>query len=551
MSTPETKAVSMRADRLKELLFMTLLLSSDEVRAFSMQTKQQVKDDRRDLLDKDFVSLSEMGCLLPAVPRILLTPEGLEHFDAPPEQSSWHLPDGLGNRLLYHLPKVEAVNDIVRRYLTDDWPLWDILHFERRSMFAVAEHYRPMEDAYACVVFCWASLMDRERDLYHRIESLREDVQAQALPPGEPFSPSQVCIVAADEWSASRALMLGNSLLSDWVSPTNITAWYYCRGGWRFSDASSVRTGRPPTRLPPLFPTTGPLLNATSVAQIGPRRFDRIVSDSLWSGRAGHHLYRLLTLVGQYPVASLDHYKGFLGESETSTRSRKRLNYLKDKGLVEVVVEEGRASDGTLLKKGPRRWSDKVPMAISERGQGKPRYALTTAGRVLFCCAYGGAPSRLWTRTKQGSVKSGRWNIQHEDCGYDFLVQCYAMECSIAPGWEATITMADGNRIEPDGTVLVSTPKWGRTWCLLEVELSRRYLKEIQKRFEKYWSPHRQDEHPLLVVAYDEKAERNFHVAGAAHGLRMLTTTMKRLAEGGVFGPGVWSFYGDPVTLRA
>ena len=364
MSTPETKAVSMRADRLKELLFMTLLLSSDEVRAFSMQTKQQVKDDRRDLLDKDFVSLSEMGCLLPAVPRILLTPEGLEHFDAPPEQSSWHLPDGMGNRLLYHLPKVEAVNDIVRRYLTDDWPLWDILHFERRSMFAVAEHYRPMEDAYACVVFCWASLMDRERDLYHRIESLREDVQATSAAPGRAFFLPVRCA----SWPPTSGAPAARSCWAtpscpDWVSPTNITAWYYCRGGWRFSDASSVRTGRPPTRLPPLFPTTGPLLNATSVAQIGPRRFDRIVSGSLWSGRAGHHLYRLLTLVGQYPVASLDHYKGFLGESETSTRSRKRLNYLKDKGLVEVVVEEGRASDGTLLKKGPRRWSDKVPMA--------------------------------------------------------------------------------------------------------------------------------------------------------------------------------------------
>ena len=38
---------------------------------------------------------------------------------------------------------------------------------------------------------------------------------------------------------------------------------------------------------------------------------------------------------------------------------------------------------------------------------------------------------------------------------------------------------------------------------------------------------------------------------GAQHGLRMLTTTVGRLAESGVFGEGVWSHYGDPVTLRA
>ena len=148
-------------------------------------------------------------------------------------------------------------------------------------------------------------------------------------------------------------------------------------------------------------------------------------------------------------------------------------------------------------------------------------------------------------------MASGSWNMQHEDCAYDVLAQWAEMGCPIAPRWRATITLADGNRIQPDGAVLVETPLWGRTWCHLETELSDRTPRAIEPRCKRYGSPHRLDDGPLLVVAYNGRAEQHFQDAGRLYGLRMLTTTLGRLADSGVAGPGVWSHYGTLVTLRA
>ena len=125
------------------------------------------------------------------------------------------------------------------------------------------------------------------------------------------------------------------------------------------------------------------------------------------------------------------------------------------------------------------------------------------------------------------------------------------MGCPIAPRWKVTIILADGSRIEPDGAVLVETPLWGKAWHYLETELSDRTPRAIEPRCKRYGSPHRLEDGPLLVVAYNDLSERHFQDAGRLYGLRLLTTTLGRLAESGVAGPGVWSHYGTPVTLRA
>ena len=79
---------------------------------------------------------------------------------------------------------------------------------------------------------------------------------------------------------------------------------------------------------------------------------------------------------------------------------------------------------------------------------------------------------------------------------------------------------------------------------------SLRNLRAIEGCFKKYASPYRIGGDPLLVVAYNDSAEDNFHLFGSEYRLRMLTTTMQRLAESGVFGRGVWSHYGVRTTLR-
>ena len=598
MTTPERDIDPMRADRLRDHILGLLLPNTNELVVASRLTPQQVKDDLRDYKGKGFLDSAEMGCLLQGAPVFWPTPLGLDHMEATEEQRTWFSEAGLANLLRFDLPKLEAVRDISRLCSTDAQPLAGIHFYEGLPMVAAADHHRPRNiPTYA--VFVWASLMDRERDVYHKLESLPDAMKSQLLVPSGTFYPGRVCIVAHDEWQANVALKLACPLLAKWIVPTNITAWHYRDGSWNFSDAHSLRTGRPPTELYPLLPGIGRLRASISTRKKH-AKFEGIVANSLWSGRAGQGLVKVLTVVGKYPVAAIDHYKAWLGEAPTSTRFQDRLDQLVSWGLIEVVAESAYASDGNLLKTwireaaaspmaqgrlddlvrlevievvgendyayvpkkgkapqlkplklGLRDWSRAVPMAISQRGQGQPPYALTKAGRAILCYAQGGYPKNLYTRTRLGRVASGSWNMQHEDCAYEVLAQSAEMGCPIAPRWMVPITLADGSRIEPDGAVLVETPLWGKVWCHLETELSDRTPRAIEPRCKRYGSPHRLDDGPLLVVAYNELAEQHFQDAGRRYSLRMLTTTLGRLAESGVAGPGVWSHYGTPVTLRA
>ena len=118
--------------------------------------------------------------------------------------------------------------------------------------------------------------------------------------------------------------------------------------------------------------------------------------------------------------------------------------------------------------------------------------------------------------------------------------------CPFAPGWQARTALADGKGIDPDGKVLLRTP-WGRRWCNLEVELSDTSYSALKPRCGKYGSSHRRDDDPALFVCPDERAERNLHRAAAEFSPKplILTTTLRRLKVGGVFGTGVWVEYGN------
>ena len=617
MTMSEREIQPMRADRLKDHILGLMVPTASELVVASGLTPQQVKDDVRDYKKAGFLYRAEIGSLLPGVPLLWPTPLGLDHMGASQAQRSWFREAGLSNLFLFDLPKLEAVKQISVLCSTDEQPIAGIHFYEGLPMIAAADHHRPGDDPnYA--IFLWVPLISRERDLYHKLESLPDAMNTQLVAPDRIFYPGRVCIVAHDEWDATVALKLVNGLPVDWFIRTHILAWYYRNGSWYVCDADSLHTGRPPTALRPMAFSVGRLRPTTSTRKEY-AKVEGLLTRSLWSGRAGQGLFTVLTSVGKYPVASVDHHKAWLGDAPASTRIEDRVYTLVSEGMIEEVAESAYASDGNLLKTwirlapaspmaqgrlddlvtrnmikfvvdemdvsgyayvpkkeqareeqvreeharegearkgkpltlGRRDWSREVPMAISQRGQGKPRFVLTTKGRMRLRYALGGSTENLYNWTNLGLVESGRWSIQHQDCAYEFLAQCAEMGCPIAPHWKVKITLADGSRIEPDGAVLVETPLWGKVWCYLEAELSDRTPRAIQPRCERYGSPYRLEDGPLLVVAYNELAEQHFQEAGRLYGLRMLTTTLGRLAESGVAGPGVWSHYGTPVTLRA
>ena len=65
-----------------------------------------------------------------------------------------------------------------------------------------------------------------------------------------------------------------------------------------------------------------------------------------------------------------------------------------------------------------------------------------------------------------------------------------------------------------------------------------------------YASDRRQDDWPVLVVAWDDEAERILRQLGREMRTRMITTTRQLIADHDAVGSAViWSMYGVPVPL--
>ena len=514
-------------------------------------SENKVKRGVRELREHEFVEVHELGCLLPAVPLIRWTETGLAYFEADESKRSWCGPDGLANVVLYDFAKLEAVNAIAPFYATRSWTLTRIHLYEREPMFAAVEYLHLGRDAPAYLVVCWVSMMDTQRELAERLEALQEAIQVHSMDPGDTFWPSGIALVAASKWGAAQALCMAQTILSEWVPSFSIGGWYYGRDGWHVSNAYSALTGDPPQGIPPFEGPREFLEPSMSIRKLGTKKVANVLAHSLCAGRGGHRLVQLLTLVAIYPCGSVAHYQSFMGEKPGGKETKQRLQALEKRGLIEVVTEYGRA-------KRPLRWPVDIPLTLAERNQGAHRYATTPYGRANFCYVHGGRPEDLFRRTKMGRLKTklrngtveDRWLYQHEDIVYEILGQASREGADSAPGWQARTTLADGKRIDPDAMIFVDTP-WGPLWCYLEVELSDRTFMAVKPRCDKYGSTERRDNLPVLVACRDDQAERNFHLAAAQAPAppRMLTTTLTRLKEGGVFGPGVWSSYGRPATV--
>ena len=632
MGMPKGIPVSERAVRVVNEFVWTLWPGTTDVLPGTGLSEDQRKLGLREAKEKKLVSVDELGCLLPAVPRLRFTEEALESSNLTDEDKRRLGADSLGNVLLYDFAKFEAVNAVSVLYEWDGWQLQRIHPYERAMMIAAGEYHHPDHDVPAYVVFCWASAMDTEQGLYERLEALPAAMQAQVDDSTQDFFPAGLAILAAGEWDATRALCMAAAVLTKWVSLVDIAAWYYGGGEWHMSTGLSAMFGRKPTLIPFCPEPTARLRPSVSTRSLGNWTLESIIASSTWAGRSGHSLFQLLTIVGKLPVGSVAQYQALAGEKPGGRETWRRLRRLTNMGLISVVTKNGRA-------RRRRRWPESIPVTLSDRGQGADRLALTLSGRVAFCYAHGGRPEDLFSRSKLGNLETvvrqkallhllklswtlhlcytpgvrplglsdldeiardwkaldkkdrdkkilvplltlsgmvclfnspkgrrlnmlgirtqlsqaiieDRWLYQHEDIVYDVLGQASVRGCSIEPGWMGRTTLADEQRIDPDGLVRLQTP-WGREWCRLEVELSDRTYKAVQPRCSKCGSQERRDNLTVLVVCLDGEAERNFHLAaGDAEYLpKMLTTTLARLKAGGVFGKNVWSRYGQPVTL--
>ena len=87
-------------------------------------------------------------------------------------------------------------------------------------------------------------------------------------------------------------------------------------------------------------------------------------------------------------------------------------------------------------------------------------------------------------------------------------------------------------------------------WHYVEYERSARYRSRVSGKIRGYGSARRRDRYPVILVCWDDKAERQFQEQGLELGISMVTTTLERLKDHGPVGNTLcWSMYGQPVRL--
>ena len=384
---------------LGKMLVKTVLASAGELRRAAGLSRDQYKEGIHFLIRAGLVRSAVFGALGRWVVRYWLSEGGLALFEVSEEESTWHRPGAIGNLINYDMPKVEAVHAVADRYVTEGRTISAVHFMEREPMCAVVELTYPGERYPAYVVVSWVSTMDTESELFYRLGAIPEAMQGFSLHPADHFSPAALAVVGASQWIAARALTMASAVLDKWVPPSHITAWYHRDGGWHMSDGRSPTVGGPPVETPLLLPPTPLLRPVASERQLGNDSLDQIIARVLWSGRAGPEMLELITLVGDYPVGAVGHYRALVGEAPDGKQTERRFRELLRLGLVEVCTRQHRTEVTTRLRRG-------VPVTLSETGQGADRYVLSGMGRHVYCLFHGGSPGDLAKRTKLGRLRT-------------------------------------------------------------------------------------------------------------------------------------------------
>ena len=218
MVMPARIELSERAVQTFREYMWTLLPGSGVVLPGSDLSRDRRKRGVRELKAKEIVTLDEFGCFLPPAPRVRFLEAVLHQGNFNEEDLSWLLPDGLGNIVIYDFGKLELVSAVAPLYATGGWRLQRIHVYEHQPMIAAAEYHHPDEYVPAYTVFCWATVMDNERELCERLEAIPEAIQEHAVDPTKRFWPAGLVVLAA----TTHGLRPGPS---GWPGPSWTAGW--------------------------------------------------------------------------------------------------------------------------------------------------------------------------------------------------------------------------------------------------------------------------------------------------------------------------------------
>ena len=443
------------------------------------------------LVDRALVRYQELGCSTPQIRRYHFTPEGRHAARA--ANPLWH-EEGLLALLLDRLILPEWVYQVAA-WQESLGPIQEFSWYHEVPWEA-AVRYRN-----GWVMIFWSGLLDRMNQVRGAFRNLADGLE-RYTPSGEMAFPDLLIFVVSDTWQGE----LVRRAAADLGMEDRLQLWSVREGSVTGAHGRTTGYGR-------LLPWRGHRL-------LGDWPLAARLRDSLWAQGSGALSTALLDCSLEWPEATTafaTQYARGLGDRKTV---RQQQVLLAKSGYLLRSQWDGRTAAFTIDNKGYQIVGnrDRVFTGII------PRRHLSIEGA---------RPDTV--RPHELGLRMG------------LMAHCYELGLPAAEGQRSWEHLGRAGGISPDALLRLNEGPFGPGWNYMEYELRARGQTRVEAKLRSYGSFLRQDTWPVLLVARDDRAEALFQSEGHVNGIKLLTTTVRRLHGLGV--RECWSLYGKQVRV--
>ncbi len=470
------------------------LPSALDIRALIGLDEKYVSAIVKDLIDNEYLMRKKLGWACDLTGRMWLTDKINRElgtcghiFNEP-----WFLA-----RRLERLPLVEAMYPALAR-VTHLGPFMEI-HWHARLAFDASVNFKN-----GWLVVCYSGMLENTQDIRNRISNMAADLREHRLDSTQAW-PSIFLWIVNSRWQAALVKQAASIYGLDDVFALYVAA-----------DGTYIPASKP-------LVATGDLYQALEERDMGGWPWEQRLADAPWTKRDSLVLGKVLDSVIRFPGAWFS-----LIQADTGVNDPKRVR--------RALSRLGRLQ---------LHWVE------SRRYKGQSRYTVTGPGFHVAARRDGVSNVGWRARAYVPAFRERPRHQDHEDGSMHLYEGLINGGCLVEPPWRAGDDLGQlRGGIVPDGTVYLTRGPYGPGWYYVEYERSARGKARAEAKLKGYLSQHRRDNYPVLFVLWNEVAEQNFQEIGREHGLRMVTTTIKRLETYGAVGsPGCWSLYGESVVI--
>ena len=445
------------------------------------------------LSESGLVTMLHLGATKQAVARWWVTPEGMSYVDF--LKASWNF-EGSRVKLLERLPVVEWIYPATQSMSEHLGRMEEFRWFEGVPWDAAARYER------GWAMFMWIGLMQTEYSIRDLFISLGPELQECTVFGGSAW-PSFFCLIVSDWWQRDLVLRVAASFGID----RNLRV--IC-----VSDGSVAGVNDPGI-------SRGWIDQVYSPAYMGNWSWEERVSSSFWTSMGGPRASQIMDLSLEWIGLSADFGRVALGETGSSLRVQRLLKRLTDARYLRREFEDGAY-----------------------------RHAVDFKGFDILGRRDRAPYNRSSLDTRLTLMPHERGLSEHEEGTRDVVSQFIAAGLRVVAGWRSWEHLGGGGGIAPDAVIYLTESPYGPGWHYLEYERRARGRVRAERKLRGYGSPRRRDKWPVLFVVWDSLSEHIYQSLGRESRIKLITTTIRRLAAHDVVGsPLCWSIYGQPVAL--